>query len=769
MVKTFFKNHLITLELNRTKNFALLLLLAFVSSCSKNKDAFLNRKYHAMTTEYNILYNGGVAFQKGLDEINEKYEDNYWKLLPIEPLNIEEGKIDVPDYKKKDTPKKKSRALGFFNGKKKKKEETKNLTPFEFSEGKAVKAIQKHSMNINGKEKNSRIDEAFLLLGKSRYYTSRFIPALEAFNYSIKNYPDASLIDETIIWKAKTNVRMRNEDVALVALENFLEKENVDKNLLEDAYATMAMAYQQIDSIHLVVTSLQKAVDVSRNSIKKARNLFILGQLHRQENRITESNVAFQEIIDFRKSPYRYKIHAEIEKVKNFQFSGVPEEAIPKLKKLIQVRENRPYLDELYYHLALLYFEKGDKELALFNFQNSVHSKNAKDFQKGLSYEASGNIHFHDTEYSTASSFYDSVLKVSGDIDSKRIRKIRRKKQGLESVLVFENIIQRNDSIWKLLSMDREEQTDHFGKYITELKLKDKEEKERAEFLEDLKKFEDSGLASAQSVTKGANKSGVWYFYSKQTVDLGRQEFKKTWGSRKLIDNWRRSDNTEFREETENTDSKIDLNKVEVVPEHYKVEFYLSQLPSSLKEIDSISNLRSSTYYQLGLIYKEQFDEYELAAETLETLIEIFPEDKLVLGTNYHLFRIYEKMQNQVKMDYYSGVVLRSFPDSVFAKMILNPDKIIESSSDKTPEAAYKEIYFVYKSGDYLKTIYDISKALRTFEGTNIVPKLELLKSYALAKTKGKKAFLDALDFLRLNYSNTEEGKKAKELIEKFK
>ena len=38
-----------------------------------------------------------------------------------------------------------------------------------------------------------------------------------------------------------------------------------------------------------------------------------------------------------------------------------------------------------------------------------------------------------------------------------------------------------------------------------------------------------------------------------------------------------------------------------------------------------------------------------------------------------------------------------------------------------------------------------------------------------LQKRKGKKAFLDALDFLRLNYSNTEEGKKAKELIEKFK
>ena len=126
-------------------------------------------------------------------------------------------------------------------------------------------------------------------------------------------------------------------------------------------------------------------------------------------------------------------------------------------------------------------------------------------------------------------------------------------------------------------------------------------------------------------------------------------------------------------------------------------------------------------------------------------------------------------MGDEVKADYYSGTVVRRFPNSVFAQMILNPNEAIDNTSTKTPEGRYREIYFTYKSGDYLKTIYDISKALRTFEGTPIVPKLELLKAYALAKTKGKKAFLDALDYIVLNYSNTKEGKKAKELMDKLK
>jgi len=711
-----------------------------------------------MTTEYNILYNGEIAFQRGLDEINEKYEDNYWEVLPIEPISLNEGKLDIPDYKNKSSSSK---------GKTKKKEE-KKLSDFEIAEAKAVKAVQKHSIKIGREEKNSRIDEAYLLLGKSRYYTGRFVPALDAFKYAIENYPEASLIDQTIIWKAKTSIRMQNEDVAIEDLDAFLEKEKIEKENLEDAYITMALAYDQLDSTEMVITNLQKAVEVSENPTKKARNLFILGQLFRKENSLDNSQKFFQNIIDFREAPYKYKVHAEIEKVKNFKLAGVPDEAIPKLIKLIETRENRPYLDELYYHLALLQSEKGEKELALANYQKSIHAKDAKNVQKGLSYEASGNIYFEDTDYAIASKFYDSVLQVSKNIDNIRIRKLTRKKQGLESVLVFENVIKRNDSIWNVLSMNKEEQTAHFENYIEELKIKEKEAREQTAFLENLKKYEDAGLASAQTSIKSSNKKGGWYFYTDQTLNFGKQEFKRIWGARKLIDDWRWSDKKMIEEDL-NIGSLKTNEIVDEVREEYKIDYYIDRLPATLREIDSISNLRSSTYYQLGLIYKEQFNEYELAAETLKTLIEIFPEDKLVLGTNYHLFRVFEAMGNEEQADYYSGIVVRRFPNSVFAQIIINPEEVVDNSSTTTPEGRYREIYYVYKSGDYLKTIYDISKALRTFEGAPIVPKLELLNAYSLAKTKGKKAFMDALDYIVLNYSNTEEGKKAKELMDTLK
>lgn len=747
-----------------TKNLGnkILFLILFVAvSCSTRKDTFFNREYHAMVTEYNVMYNGELAFQRGLTEIAEKYEDNYWEILPIEPLTIHEEVLDMPDY---------SAIQKGKNQKKSGKEKPKPVTPFDIAEAKAVKAVQKHSMNIGGKERNRKIDDAYLLLGKSRYYTSRFVPAMEAFNYVIKHYPEANLIDETVLWKAKTDIRLQNEEVAIESLETLLEKEKLSNELREDAYTMLALAYTQLDSVVPIINNLQNAISVGKDPHQKARNLFILGQLYRQENHINRSQEAFQDIIDYRKAPYKYKVYAEIEKVKNHPQGNDATEVIKRLNKLIGIRENRPYLDALYYQLAEIEKQRGNKEAAIAAYEMSVHTRQAKPFQKGLSYEGIGNIYFDDSDYANAGAYYDSVLQISGKLNTKRIRRLHKKRQSLETVLVFEEIIVRNDSIWEVMAMDKDEQILYFNAYIETLKEKEREAKEKEAFLKDLEAYEDTGLASVNAPTVAAGRGGKWYFYNTQTKGYGAQEFKQQWGKRKLDDNWRWSDKSVLKRDLEEVpqDSVIATEKTSVPPEH-TVAYYLDQLPGTLEELDSISELRSSTYYQLGLIYKEQFKEYELAAEKLERLLVIFPEDKLVLGTNYHLYRIYAELDDP-KAEYYSSVVVNRYPNSVFAKMILNPEEIQrERKAGVSPESRYKEVYLLYDSGEYIQAVYDISDALRIFEGDPLVAKFELLKAYCIAKIKGKEAFAKSLDYIVLNYANTPEGKRAKELLAMLK
>jgi len=154
----------------------LIVLLAAVSlvSCSRKKNKWLNRNFHAMGAYYNIIYNGNLALEQGKEELEQTYIDNYWEILPIERMQVVE-EARLPDESKNEN--------------------------FERAEDKAAKAIQKHNINIAGTEYNPQMDEAFLLLGKARYYDQRFFPALEAFNYIITDFPCLLLAPEAILIK----------------------------------------------------------------------------------------------------------------------------------------------------------------------------------------------------------------------------------------------------------------------------------------------------------------------------------------------------------------------------------------------------------------------------------------------------------------------------------------------------------------------------------------------------------------------------------------
>ena len=340
-------------------NNSIKIIVAFIGmflfvGCSTKKDAFLNRNFHSINTKYNILYNGNEAFKQGFEQLTSNYEDNYWEILPIEPLKVDE--LALPGAKR---------------------DEDSSPQAFEKAEEKAVKAVQKHSMLIARQERNKQIDDAYLLLGKSRYYSKRFVPALEAFNYVILNYPRANLINETKIWQAKTYIRLRNEEQAIENLKTLLKSDNLNQKTIENANTAIAMAYFNLDSTQLVINHLNKAIKITpknkvitkamfttnkktvvkpvlstKNAEQTARNLFILGQLYKHQNKIDSSNYAFNTLLKIKKAPFKYKIHAEIEKAKNVLSNQDKTATIEVLKKLNKDRFNKNYLNKLYYQIG---------------------------------------------------------------------------------------------------------------------------------------------------------------------------------------------------------------------------------------------------------------------------------------------------------------------------------------------------------------------------------------------------------------------------------
>ena len=73
-----------------------LTFILILVSCSTSKKRLLNQEYHTLVTKYNVLFNGKEAFSIGGEILSEAFEDNFYALLPIEPINLNGENIDEP-------------------------------------------------------------------------------------------------------------------------------------------------------------------------------------------------------------------------------------------------------------------------------------------------------------------------------------------------------------------------------------------------------------------------------------------------------------------------------------------------------------------------------------------------------------------------------------------------------------------------------------------------------------------------------------------------
>jgi tetratricopeptide (TPR) repeat protein len=728
------------------------ILCGALYACSAKKDTVISRNYHALTSHFNILFNGEEAFEKGIGGINQGYKDDWFEQLPIEPIVFDDRKITVPIFENNSPG-------GGFGGNNK-KEGAKEAGPFEKAEEKAVKAIQKHGMNIDGLERNSQIDDAYLLLGKARYYSQRFIPAIEAFNYVIANYPDANLIAETKIWRAKANIRLDNEEFAiesmklLLFVKDTLEVDFADE-VKEQANTALAMAYLKADSLQNVKKHLTLAIRTQKNLQQAARNMFVLGQMYANENKKDSAALVFNKLTAFKKAPYKYKIHANIELAKNASNDSLSSSILIRLKKLIENRDNRPYLDQLYYQVAMLHEKKDSISAAVAYYNKSLRAEKGESKQKSFTYENLGNLYFKDSEYLLASSYYDSVLKVSSDSLNLRIRRVKRKYKNLASLIKFENIVAINDSIVRIASLSKKGQEDFFQNYIDNLKKKDEE---AAQLRLNQIAFGGNSGNSLQS-----SNQGKWYFYNTQSLGFGKTEFQKIWGNRQLEDNWRWS-----AKRIVSSKSK-DSTAIVVADTRYDLVSYLETIPTEKEKIDTLKIDRNQALYELGLIYKEQFKNPEYAIRRLERVAALNPRKELILPINWHLYQVYKNLGEIQKADVYKNLILTEYSNTVFAQIIKNPEKKVEEDVKVNElETTYKHLYYLYKSGEYENVLISVNNLLPTIAYSKLKPKFELLKAYAIGKYQDRETYQQALEFIAVNYGNTDEGKNAKEILKQL-
>lgn len=699
-------------------------IMLILWGCSTQKNKMLNRGYHSLNTQYNVLFNGKEAFKVGQSILEQAHDDNFFEFLQVEPIALNGERMD----------------------------QTTIVPGFGSAEEKAVKAIQKHSMNINGIQRNNKIDEAYLLLGKARYYDRRFFPAMEAFNYLLENYADSKTYVEGRIWREKTNIRLRNNELAIKNLRSLARSITQSSKFHSPANAAISQAFINIKQLDSAIYYIRNAALTAKNNRDKGRYYFLSGQLYENLKKPDSALWAFEQVVGLkRKTPRKYWINAQIKRlqIRSRRDSLDPMESY---EKLANNYENYIFDHWINRAIGIHYFQQQQDSLGEYYLGQSLKSENLDLPTKQANYRDLANFNFAGGNYVPTGAYLDSLLNTLPE-ETLIKRRTQRERDNLNAVIKYENIVQTTDSLIYLSTLDKDAQMEYFQKYI--------------------EKKEAQAMAKVTSEEKGifpffgrGAQANTFYFYNPKLVVQGQQKFLSTWGDRPNTDNWAiASAISSIREESRGVkEDKQTKNETFFVE---KPENYVNALPQTKIEIDSIKKLNQNAYLQLGMIYKESFKNYPLAQDRLEHLLRLNLPGEIAASALYHLYKIDENGWPQKAKQYYNRIV-QNHPDSPYAKILTNPDEFGQSDL-QTPENVYESLFKIYQKGDF-DQLEEKAKSFRVLlSGTAVQPKFDLLMANFQGRLKGRQQWQKELLNISQKYPESPEAIKALEMIGQIK
>jgi len=730
-----------------------MLVVALLPACSTKKNTLVARHYHNLTAHYNIYFNASEIFREGMKKVETNYTDNFNTLLPLEIYTQKDvARRLLPDMDK--TIKKCSKVITMHSITSKPKRKRGNQSDRE-------KAFYKKN------EFNKWVDDSYLLMGKAYYYKHDNFPAIQNFEYVIRQYPEDGLKHEANLWLAKTHIALKNYDEA----ENVLNRLEADPDLPDNISSAMAAVRAslliEIEEYEDAINQLMLAIQLTKKKQELIRYNYILAQLFEQQDELTQASLKYEEVIDLNPD-YRMAFNAKINRARLYEGDAETGEEIRKqLNKMLRDDKNLEFLDQIYYAIAELDMKQGLEAVALDNYKLSAQSSYNNTHQQCLSYLAIGQIYYKQPNYLDAQTYLDSCLMVLPDEFPERDSV---EQFGLDVSTLGQNlrVIHREDSLQAVAALSEEERETLIKIKIDEAKRIEEERmaQEEAERLNGRQGgFRMAGgpggpgrqggggapggmggpgtsRMGGQGSMSGGMSGGIggassqWYFYNPSTLSYGQAEFSKLFGRRKLEDNWRRSNKGVSSAmsdlSTEGEEGDIQNVSIQSAADQFQPttrEYYLADLPLNDTLIKESNDRIELAHFNVGKVFKDELNKADESVDYFNKLLNRFPETDRKLFTYYNLYQIYKAKGDTQQQEHYKSLILRDFPDSRSAKIISNPNYFQEIDEIRIKVMDYyTQTYLLFIDEQYEQVISNCENADTAFALNPIRDKFGLLQ-----------------------------------------
>ena len=713
-----------------------------------------------MCTHYNFYFNARDRMKQGAQTLADGQEDKYDRVLSIFKYgDLTKAKAVFPDM--------------------------------DEAIKKVSIAITRHSVYAKSKkdgkiaERNAWIDDCYLLIGKCQFYKHDYWTSIETFQYTSSEYKTGSARPEALLWLTKSYLEL-GKTVDAEYLLDFLKNDKKFPSDLKGEYYAIQAQYHLIKSdIPRAIESLKNASAKANKKDDRARYTFILGQLLQRQGDLKAAFAAYEKVVKYN-PVYEMAFNARINRARCYDVNSNSGEVVKReLNRMLKDEKNKEYKDQIYFALAGVARQEKKEPVAIDYLNKSLRTSTSNVSQKAMTYLELADIFLKRPEYIPASAYYDSCLTNLSN-DHPDYYNIQAKRNSLDRLVKNLKVITSEDSLQRLAAMSPSEQAAEIDKIISfenSEKERIKKEKEAQQKIEEQKVLEEKELKSQPRNNSAPSQTaqGSWYFYNLSSISFGYSEFLKKWGTRKLEDNWRRSEKEIIQEESpleaenKEVDSTSKVQKaisdsISKLDGSARKVAYLKEIPSGTQQIAESNARIAEAYYNVGIIYREQLENYPECVNSLETLDKRFPQNKYKQPAYYNLYRTWLTIGDTVKANFYKNYLLTNFPESEYAKLILNPN-FFRDVQKKTQvlEVFYENTYQAYLNEQYADVIERKAMAEELFHNNKLTPKFSLLKAMAIGKIKPLADFTFALEDIIREFPKDSVSMRAKDMLDYIK
>lgn len=642
------------------------------------------------------------------------------------------------------------------------------LVQLDTNAGKSKKADLDYCIEMAAKpiqwHKSSKwVDDCWLLIGKARLYQGDFTNASRSFKYVNSNSDDPDARHEALVLLMRSFTDMEEFQNANY-VDDFIRKDTIpfsDKNA-RDYHLTRAHFHRIQGNYEQVVQHLEVALQVIGQKKRRGRISFILAQLYNRAGNEEKAYAYYQEVLNNRPS-FELETYAKVNAygLQPFETEEEKEKARQYYARLLKDDKYWDYRDKIRYEQAGFELRQGEEEEALTLLNEAITiSKNPA--QMAYAYLQIGKLAFEEKDFEKAALYYDSAVRqMPQKFDV--YETLQEQQQVLSKFAAEQKAFKKQDRLKMLSKMD----SASLSVFLLAEYEKDKEaalqQKQFEEMRSQLRKQEAPTSTSTPFQQAG---EAAWYFYNPQSAANGKVAFIRAWGNRPLEDDWRRSKKPFNFAETEdldganesmaNADTVEAVKEVDMLASIPTVEDRMMEIPRDPMDLQKIDMSLQESLFKLGKIYFYDLEDAEGTLTSLGRLVREYPQYDSIPEALYLLNNLcgnYEKCS----ADTYKAQLIEQYPESLYAKILKNPDYLEEAYKDDIEaEKIYKVAYKAYQEDD-LTTASNLLGTIRARHGkTSYMDKVALLEAMILGKQEQYTAYYEALQSFMAVYEKSQ-------------